>query len=561
MCDQKNFKMKYIAKFTLGLLVGIGLLASCSDDSDEKSVGFSLDKEEITIANNGGTEQLNITSSVKWSVSTDASWVTVTPSNGLGSEECTIVVDSTVNAEMRQTTIRVMAEGQASKKITVYQMGYEKGIYLQSSDTTIESSGKLDERVLKMKVTTNVKFKNVDVLDATTNEKISWLEYKEKEFDLDYGDRPRTIQLNFNWSNNPEEKKRAAKIVLTPVDEAAKVAVLTVNQKAAPAITDDRAGDSLALLAVVQMMNFTMGSWDPSENMQYWDGVALWEKTDKEVKENPKMLGRVRSVNFNFFDTKESIPYQVAKLTYVETLGFFSNVNLALKDITLDADPLLNLKYLKNLNVTSYGINAVANNFVELGDRLVSLDFSGNHFSKLPDLLTPGNFPKLTTLRLGTQRRWDTIKDLQNDDRKDNIGLHIKTTSEDFQRLLTWNALDTLVLSYAFIEGELPDYVDGVGYYTSKEIAEKKLSKKLEWQSKVLPDTRYFTLNLNFLTGKLPDWLLFHPHLSDWDPLILFFVQEEGKDSDGKKAGFTNSPSDLEYYYKEYPDKRPEFDN
>ena len=35
------------------------------------------------------------------------------------------------------------------------------------------------------------------------------------------------------------------------------------------------------------------------------------------------------------------------------------------------------------------------------------------------------------------------------------------------------------------------------------------------------------TLNLNFFTGKIPNWLRFHPHLLDWFPEVLIFNQQE----------------------------------
>lgn len=557
--------MKYILKLTFGLLLGIGMLAACSDDSDNKSVEFSLDKEDITVGNNGGAEQLAVTADGKWTTSVDASWVKVTPANGVGSGECTIQIDSTVISDRRKATIRIMAEGQAPKKVTINQLGYKKGIYLDQQDTIIESSGKLEERVLTIKVTTNVKFEKVTAKDATETNEVVWLEYEEKDFDLDYGDRPRTIQLRFKWANNPQEKERVAKVVFTPANNIAiEKTVLTVHQKAAPPITDDRAGDSLALLAISQMMNTIFELWDSSENMQYWTGVTLWERTDKEVKDNPKMLGRVRSVLFSFADTKESIPYQVSKLTYVESLSFYSNVNHALKDIDLDCAPLLKLTYLKKLKIGSYGLRTVKSNFKILGDRLVSLDLSGNHFNKLPDDLTPTNFPKLKTFKFGSQRRWDTIKDLENDPRKDNIGFKINTSDENFTRLLKWNALDTLNLQYAFIEGTLPASIDGISLYTKEEVeqstGDNKLSRKLIGQPKVLPNTLFFALNLNYLTGDIPDWLRYHPHFSEWNPLVLFFEQEIGFNSVGDETGFTNKETDLEYYYKEYPHKRPNFE-
>ena len=552
--------MKHILKLTLGLLMGLSFLASCNDDPKDKSVGFSLDKEEITMGNNGGTEQLMINTDRKWSASTDQSWIKITPSNGIGSEACTISVDSTVISDKRDATIRIITEGGEQKKVSVIQLGYDKGIYLHQTDTIIENSGKLEKRYLVVKVTTNLKFGVKIQNPEDQDERISWISYEEKKFDLDYGDRPRTIQLRFKWENNAQEATRAVNALFIPEGESEPKATLKIQQKAAPTITDNRAGDSLALLATAQMMNFMFDTWDSSENMQYWSGITLWEKTDKEVKENPAMAGRVRKVNFFYFNTEEGIPYQVSKLKYVETLAFFSNTNRSFKSIDLDPAPLLGLKYLKHLEISSFGVTVFKDNFRELGDRLVSLDLGGNNIESFPIWLTQSNFTKLKTLKLSAMRRWETIVNLQHPD-KDNIGMRIRTDSEDFSNLLQWSALDTLRLSYCFIDGELPETLPGVGTYSATEVAAKKLPQILVGTPKILPDTRSLSLNLNYLTGKVPTWLRYHPHLSDWDPTILVFQQEDGRiDSNGNKVGFSDAPDNLDYYYELYPDKKPNFD-
>lgn len=551
--------MKYILKLTLGLLMGIGILASCDDDSDDKSVGFALDKEEITIGNNGGIEQIAVSASGKWYASTNVSWVKITPANGDGSGECTISIDSTVESKMREATIRIMAEGEAPKKVSVYQVGYDKGIYLHQTDTTIESSAAIDKRFVIIKVTTNVQF-DVKMEDpGNIEQRISWLQYDDKKFDLDYGDRPRTIQLRFNWNVNVEEALRSANVILTPKDETAGSAVLAVHQKAAPEITDNRAGDSLALLAVSQMMNCYLLTWDSSENMQYWSGVKLWEKTDKEVKDRPEMIGRVRKVRFDFFDTKESLPYQVSKLKYVEELAFFSNVNKSLRNIEFDPSSLLGLQYLKKLEISTYGLISLGDSFKDLGNRLVSLDLSGNNMEELPWWLSSSNFPHLISLKLNTMRRWDTVTDLQNPER-DNYGLHLKTDDFAFVELLNWSKLDTLNLSYCFIEGELSEEMSGMGVYSQDDIDTNKLPTILLGTPKVLPNTRFLSLNLNFMTGSIPTWLRYHPHLSEWNPLVMIFGQDEGKNSKGDKVGFSDAPDALDYYYKVYPDKKPDID-
>lgn len=72
--------------------------------------------------------------------------------------------------------------------------------------------------------------------------------------------------------------------------------ILTVTQKAAPKIEDNRSGDSLAIITINEKIQ-SMMSFDTSENMQNWDNVTLWEATDKDIPEGA--VGRVRSVKFS----------------------------------------------------------------------------------------------------------------------------------------------------------------------------------------------------------------------------------------------------------------------
>jgi hypothetical protein len=61
-------------------------------------------------------------------------------------------------------------------------------------------------------------------------------------------------------------------------------------------------------------------------------------------------------------------------------------------------------------------------------------------------------------------------------------------------------------------------------------------------------------LNLNFFTGKLPDWLLYHPRLMEWSAETLIYQQQEkGIDSEGRSVGFDNTPTSREYYFERYP--------
>ena len=76
-----------------------------------------------------------------------------------------------------------------------------------------------------------------------------------------------------------------------------------------------------------------------------------------------------------------------------------------------------------------------------------------------------------------------------------------------------------------------------------------------------MPKCSLMGINLNFFTGSLPDWILYHPRLLEMVPDILVFNQQEnGINTDGKHVGFDNVPANFEYYYKVYPKWRNKYE-
>lgn len=555
--------MKYLIKIALGVFIYMVAVASCKDDDDSGITGFTIDKDDITMGAEGGTDVVMISSGDEWTVSSSEPWVNISPANGLGLTECTVTIDSTLINGMRTANIRFVPRGQAPRIMTIRQTGYDKMIYIEKPDIEINASDGYDKRYFETTVTTNVAFK-IDVEYADPERK-NWLSLpKNTTVELDRGSRPRTTKIRVDWSMNPDFEVRMAKINFTSQKDEDKLehpVALNITQKAAPRIEDNRSGDSLALLTIRERME-SSNNWDPSENMRNWDDIVLWELGDEGLPDGA--VGRVRSASFTLFNTKESIPQEVHYLTYVETLSFYSNTNTANKSIILE-DNLSELKYLKDLTVSAYGLIELTNDLVKLGDRLERLNISSNNFKAIPSMLTKENFPKLKALNLTTNRRV-TLLDLRlaKDDVNypDGIGLFFNTGENNtLRQLFLWNTLEELRMSYNFMEGTLPDFEvgkDGVDAYTQEDVDAfggdtiQYLADHPEIP-KILPKIKKFSLNLNFFTGNLPNWLLYHPHLIDWDPEILIFSQEMGVDSEGKKARFDNEPITFDYYYEAFP--------
>ena len=218
------------------------------------------------------------------------------------------------------------------------------------------------------------------------------------------------------------------------------------------------------------------------------------------------------------------------------------------------------LKYLKNLQIGGYGLVSLPEDFKKLGQSLVSLDLSANNFTGVPAVLTKENFPELRKLMLNGNRRWtvNSLKDTQYN-KDTELGFHINMNEDprEIDQLFLWNTLEELVLSYNYLEGSLPTYEDRseVPVWKGDELPKDTLSfLKDKNIPKILPNAKRLTLNLNYFTGELPKWLLYHPHLLDWFPEVLIFNQQEmGRDSKGAPVQFSNAPTNFEYYFKAYP--------
>lgn len=559
--------MNKLYKIALGLIVCLPFVA-CNEE-DENAVGFSLDKSELTFAAEGGADVVLVESNESWTVSVTEPWLSVSPASGTGAAACHVVVDSSLVNEMRTASIRFVPSTKPAVNVAVNQMGYGKMIVPENSEIWVESSAKMEERYFETTVTTNVMFSvEIDHLGAEQE----WLTSENVTVELDKGARPRTAKLRFEWKMNTVPEQRVAEIKLIPEGEGAELvepAVISVYQKPALKIEDNRAGDSIALVVIYERMNCWSDAWDTSENLQYWEGVELWEASDKDLPA-PEAVGRVRAVQYSFLNTKETIPSEIRHLKYLESLAISSNVNTMLLNIDLGSE-ICELEHLKYLTLFSYGLVSLPDDFVKLGKSLVALDLSANNFAEIPAMLTQENFPELKSLSFVASRRWQTtdLRKKSEYEDKDGLGLHVNVTTDNaFRRLLLWENLEELAFSNCYLEGELPDFTvgqEGVVAYTQKDVdawggdtiqylADNEIPK-------ILPNCTMLRLNLNFLNGNLPDWLLYHPHFMDWAPdLLIFNQQEKGLNSAGEAVRFDNEPKTFDYYYDVFPGTREKYE-
>lgn len=525
-------------------------LAGCSDD--DRKIGVTVDGDAIEIGAEGGTRNIKVTADDAWIATTNDPWITISPANGRGSAQCRIIIDSALRNEPRQGIVRIQNQNdwEERRDITVSQDGYDYAITLDDKEINVSNYAAYDDRSFDVRVKTNVDF-DIEIPEEAQ----AWLTAGDYKVELDRGLRPREVTVCFNWGINSRDIERNAVVKFRPKDEVtlARQDELSVNQNAAEPIEEDtRAGDSVALLAIARSLNM-WESWETNEKMDNWDNVVLWEEGMDGY--TPEKAGRVKFARFSTFGTKEGLPFEVQYLTAADELVFFSNTNWTTFDLST-GEYITKLGQLRRLTISGYGLVDLDPDFKNLKN-LESLDISVNNFEKIPEVLTKENFPKLHALYLNTCQR-GVIYDLSNTTTTHFGGLFEETdqTREFPRRLLEWDNLDTLTLSVNYLQGRIPDMKDYAQKYTQADIsAADSLPQALVGTPKVLPNIKRFSINLNRLTGELPEWLLHHPALDWMDPFTLVFTQE-GKDQDGKLAGFTNEPVNLDEYYRFYEGKK-----
>lgn len=532
------------------ILISMAVLAMAACRTQEP-IEFELDTDVIEIGPEGGVKVVNVSSDDNWIATVQEPWLTVSPANGVGSVECRIIIDSALAVTSRDAVVRIENQVTGDRKdFTVKQEGFPYQITLDKPEVNLVSYAKLNERKFDVKVKTNVPFEVELPEDAA-----QWLTYTMPELNLDRGARPREVAVTFRWNVNFNQEGRGTVINFNPVDAGIVPSLkdnLKISQDPAETIEIGVKGDSLAIVAIHEALG-CWGELDTSEKMEFWSGIEVWESGENK--------GRVKRAEFYMFGTKEGIPFQVKYLTAAEELYFYGNTNTFL--LSLDpGEHLCELENLRKLTIGAYGLSTLPESFKNLKS-LEYLDLSGNNFQKVPEVLTPENFPNLTALIMNACQR-SNIYDLSNTNKTEFGGFFDDMDVDEDgnktfpRRLLLWDNLDTLRLSVNYLEGTIPDLVNDTAFpkWTAEEVnACDTLPSILIGLPKVLPNTDLFAINLNRLHGVLPDWLLYHPKLDLWYPTSLVFLQE-GKTSYGTSAGFENEPANMDYYYEHYKNKK-----
>ena len=160
--------------------IAVALFTSCREEGTE-IIGFEIDKASVSMAPEGGTEYLQITSATEWVAVSDKPWISISPANGVGSTKCSIIVDSTLESDIRTATLRFSAKDETPVSIPVTQFGFAKRIVIKEPEVSIASAtNSISDRYFEATVTSNIPF-GVQV-EYDEEPIIEWIEHEKIDF-------------------------------------------------------------------------------------------------------------------------------------------------------------------------------------------------------------------------------------------------------------------------------------------------------------------------------------------------------------------------------------------
>ncbi len=523
--------IRYIVRLNVVLSMIVLCLMACGEDENMTTPQIALSHEVLDFSADGGVNDIQLTASDEWTVMSDREWCLVSPANGNGSTTCEIRVDSSYLYDTREAHLTFRC-GKYSRQLVIRQLGYDRVIELDKELIEVPDFTDYDEMFENIRVTSNIPY-TVDVEYADAS-RTGWLKVTAEEHPS--GSVPRTSTVRVDYELYAEtDADRVATIVFRQKNavegDTLVESRLTFRQTKAQEIIPSRQGDSLAVLAIARLMRCA-ANIDTSTPLIHWTNIDTEEVEYVNHKGETVDELRVVGLRFSMFDTDKTIPYQIRKLDQLRTLSLSGNTDAAGKNIVLE-DDITYLPHLESLSLLGYGICKLPARMKEM-TQLQELELSGNNFTTLPiDIITELDKHSLLYVNFANNRAKDVFGKLnENASDKATLGLHGSLP----EALFTLKNVVYIGLSYNYFEGSIPD----MGYDASQyETEEEKVSN-----NPIMPQLENLSINLNFLTGNIPDWILYHKNLKCWDPFTLVFNQyENGKDASGKRVGFDNTPS------------------
>ncbi|GAA0877232.1 hypothetical protein GCM10009119_02000 [Algoriphagus jejuensis] len=103
--------MNSLLKFPCSLFILSLILTSCGESLEDEPSQLQGSLTEIDVASKGGTQTLDVSGNVAWTISLNADWVHADPSQGQGDARVTFTIDSNSAESARNTEARLVGGG------------------------------------------------------------------------------------------------------------------------------------------------------------------------------------------------------------------------------------------------------------------------------------------------------------------------------------------------------------------------------------------------------------------------------------------------------------------
>lgn len=127
-------------KYVLISLITL-MVSACGDNADMDGIQLSKDYIDavstLSISNEGGVYDLEITANCSWSVTNDATWLTLSSTSGSNTQRITVSATKNRNTTERTATIIISGGEVAQKRIVVSQSRSDAGSLIPDPDDNI----------------------------------------------------------------------------------------------------------------------------------------------------------------------------------------------------------------------------------------------------------------------------------------------------------------------------------------------------------------------------------------------------------------------------------------
>ena len=192
--DLYNFRQ---ATSNIGSLIVSDVKTSCKLELGGETSSLSVSPTSLSFAATGEQKSFTVTSNIAWiAVSSDPTWLTVSPSSGNNNGIVTVTVSANTSTSQRTATILVSGTGITTKTISVTQETSQNGVQTWNLSPTM--TAKLNNSGVLTITTT----RNAEAMQNYYYDAVPWYNVRQKILSVIIEDKVTTIGNSSFWDCN-----------------------------------------------------------------------------------------------------------------------------------------------------------------------------------------------------------------------------------------------------------------------------------------------------------------------------------------------------------------------